>query len=151
MAATVRRTRDILEGNAGRIIACWEGTRAAQPVHGDLWPGNLLAWPHGLRAIDFAEAGDGPRTIDMATAFRWVPWRDDPARAAVSWESWLAGYGEVGVISQAELDSIPPLACLQHLIWMIAEVVTSTGAAESSWYVEDHCSAVQALLSSATR
>jgi Ser/Thr protein kinase RdoA (MazF antagonist) len=129
-----------------RIIGCWEGASSSQPVHGDLWPGNLLSGPHGLRAIDFAEAGGGPRTIDLATALRWMPWRDDPAGAARSWQAWLAGYTEAGTLSQAELDSVPHVACLQHLIWMEAEVGTSLDLAESSWYIEDHCSAIRALM-----
>lgn len=145
-ATPYRGPRDILERASERIICCWEGDSPIQPVHGDLWPGNLLLGPHGLRAIDFAEAGDGPRTIDLATACRWMPWRDDPAGAARSWEAWLAGYAQVGTFSQAELDSVPHLACLQHLIWMEAEVGASQDGAESSYYIEDHCSAIQALL-----
>ena len=57
--------RGILEAASGRIAGCWEGARESRPVHGDLWPGNLLRGPRGLRAIDFAEAGDGPRTSSL--------------------------------------------------------------------------------------
>ncbi len=146
LARSTPSFRAMLEDASERIIRCWEGAPATQPVHGDLWPGNLLGGRQGLRAIDFAEAGEGPRTIDLATAFRWMPWRDNPAGAARSWEAWLAGYTEVGTLSQAELDAVPQVACLQHLIWMVAEVGASPGGAESSWYIEDHCSAVQALL-----
>ncbi len=136
----------ILAEASGRIIRCWEETPAIQPVHGDLWPGHLLGGPHGLMAIDFADAGDGPRTIDLATAFRWMPWRDDPAGATILWDAWLVGYAEAGTLSQAEFDAVPQVACLQHLIWLEAEVGTAPGEAESSWYVEDHCTAIQALL-----
>jgi len=146
LTAHSRGPRGILVNASEHIIHCWEGATATQPVHGDLWPGNLLSGPHGLRAIDFADAGDGPRTIDLATAFRWMPWRDDPSGAARSWEEWLAGYSEVGTLSQAELDAVPPLACLQHLIWMTIEVDASNDAVELSRYVEDHCSAIHALL-----
>ena len=151
LAAHSRGPRGILEMASERIIGCWEGAPSIQPVHGDLWPGNLLSGPHGLRAIDFAEAGGGPRTIDLATAFRWMPWSDDPAGAARSWEAWLAGYTEAGTLSQAELDSVPQVACLQHLIWMETEVGASPGGAESSWYIEDHCIAIQALLAASWR
>ena len=85
LTANSRGSRGILEMASERIIGCWEGGPSIQPVHGDMWPGNLLSGPHGLRAIDFAEAGQGPRTIDLATAFRWMPWRDDTAGAARSW------------------------------------------------------------------
>lgn len=47
--------------------------------------------------------------------------------------AWLGGYGEGGTITDAELASAPPLAWLQHWIWMIAEVSTPTEAIESSW------------------
>ena len=146
-AALLQEPRGIVERTSVASSAAGREPRAARPVHGDLWPGNLLGGPHGLRAIDFAEAGDGPRTIDLATAFRWMPWRDDPAGATGLWSAWLSGYCEAGTISQAELDAVPAVACLQHLTWMIAEVRASTEAAETSWYVEDHCSEVQALLS----
>jgi Ser/Thr protein kinase RdoA (MazF antagonist) len=150
LAEPLRESRDILERATERIVGCWGEAPRSQPTHGDLWPGNLLRGPDGLRAIDFAQAGDGPRTIDLATAFRWMPWRDDPARAAPLWDAWLAGCGEVEMVPQAELDSVPPVACLQHLVWMVAEVSASNGVAESLWYVEDHCCAVRALLTATT-
>jgi Ser/Thr protein kinase RdoA (MazF antagonist) len=149
LAARFRGPRGILEMASERIIGCWDGAPSLRPVHGDLWPGNLLAGPHGLRAIDFAEAGDGPPAIDLATAFRWMPWRDDPTGATMLWDAWLSGYREIGCVSGVELDSVPFVACLQHLIWMIAEVSASTDEAEASWYLGDHSDALRAILATA--
>jgi Ser/Thr protein kinase RdoA (MazF antagonist) len=135
-----------LEAASERIIGCWDGALATHAVHGDLWPGNLLKGPHGLRAIDFAETGDGPSIIDLATAFRWMPWQEDREGASRLWAAWVGGYAESGEIFEVGLDVIPAVACLQHLVWMLREVGSSQDLSTISWYVEDHCSAIQALL-----
>jgi Ser/Thr protein kinase RdoA (MazF antagonist) len=136
----------ILEEASERIVRCWDGAPEFHAVHGDLWPGNLLKGTDGLRAIDFAEAGDGPRVIDLATAFRWMPWREDHEVASQLWAAWLAGYSKGGMITEAELDSIPAVACLQHLVWMIREAGSSQDPSTIAWYVEDHCLAIRTLL-----
>jgi Ser/Thr protein kinase RdoA (MazF antagonist) len=136
----------VLKGASERIIRCWDGGPPIHAVHGDLWPGNLLKGPSGLRAIDFAEAGEGPSVIDLATAFRWMPWREDREGASRLWAAWLAGYTEGGELPDAELAAMSAVAGLQHVVWMITEVGSSQDTATVAWYVEDHCSAIQALL-----
>jgi Ser/Thr protein kinase RdoA (MazF antagonist) len=148
LAGSLRESGSILQEASGRIVGCWDRAAEPHPVHGDLWPGNLLKGSNGLRAIDFAESGDGPHTIDMATALRWMPWRTDPSAAAVLWNSWMTGYSKIGTIRQTELHSVVAVACLQQLVWMLVEVDTSATEAESAWYVADHCQAVASLLSS---
>jgi Ser/Thr protein kinase RdoA (MazF antagonist) len=85
--------------------------------------------------------------VDLATAFRWMPWRADRAGARASWRAWLSGYRGVREPPDAELRGVPPVACLQHLIWMIAEVgAVPDGNPQASWYFEDHCSAIEDLI-----
>jgi Ser/Thr protein kinase RdoA (MazF antagonist) len=135
-----------LEDASKRIIGCWDGALATHTVHCDLWPANLLKGPHGLRAIDFAEAGVGPRIIDLAMAFRWMPWREDREGSSQLWATWLAGYLQDREMTDVELVAIPAVACLQQLVWMIKEVCSSQDSSTIAWYVEDHCSAIQALV-----
>jgi len=118
-----------------------------QPIHGDLWPGNVLKGPNGLRAIDFGESGEGPRAMDLATALRWMPWRGDTMAAEMLWRTWLSGYREVHDVSDVELSSVPALACLQHISWLVdeADVPGAKGSANKG-YIEDHCSAIKAIM-----
>ena len=156
-AAQIAHCRAILERfGTGIIAGCQrllEDTAAFQPVHGDLWPGNLLKGSAGLRAIDFRESGDGPRAIDLATAFRWMPWSEDATLADALWRTWLAGYREVREPSEIEISSVSSLACLQQLRWLFAEASEASkgvpGYGAVSCYVEDHCANIEVLLSRA--
>jgi len=154
-AAPFCQWQSILARFGPRVIVRCRRLLAAvsfQPIHGDLWPGNLLRTPTGFRAIDFEGSGSGPRTIDMASAYRWMPWRENRATAAVLWQAWLAGYLDVHEPSELEIASVPALASLQHLYWLIVEARAvpqgTSGEAELAWYVEDHCGALQVLLES---
>lgn len=146
----VPRCREILRKLVA-LVSTYEpilNAAAFQPVHGDLWPGNILKGAYGLRVIDFGECGDGPRAVDLATAFRWMPWREDPVVAEVLWRTWLSGYREIREPSDIELSSVPALACLQHVSWMMEEISTAEEceSADRSWYIEDHCNAIRAIM-----
>ena len=142
----IKRFSDVIVGTCERL----RKAEATQPVHGDLWPGNLLKSAQGLRAIDFREAGNGSRAVDMATAFRWLPWEENRQKAELLWRAWLSGYRREREPSEAELASVASLACLQHLWWLVQEArAASAGAkgyAQSAWYVRDHCQAIERLL-----
>lgn len=153
-AAHVPWCSEVLEKCGAEIIsACEPNLDAKQfhPIHGDLWPGNMLKGASGLRAIDFSESGEGPRAMDLATAFRWMPWREDMMAADVLWRMWLSGYSEIREASDVELSSVPALACLQHLSWLVEEIANAgtIGSANGSWYIEDHCSAIKAIMARA--
>lgn len=154
-AAKLPKSRNILEKFGPDIVfGCQRllDIEEFQPVHGDLWPGNLLKGPDGLRAIDFLESGDGPRAVDMATAFRWIC-GEYKEYTDLLWQAWLSGYSEICKPSALEIDSAPALACLQSLYWLIFETsealkegAETEGWSSPSFYVEDHCSTIETLL-----
>jgi|GEM_PF-6585347 len=123
------------------------------PVHGDLWPGNLLKETDGLRVIDFQESGDGTPVVDMATAYRWMPWRENSKVAHDLWQAWLEAYRQIREPSEIEVNSIMSVACLQQLYWLIEEIKDAhanvSAQPEIAWYVNDHCETIEAILASA--
>jgi Ser/Thr protein kinase RdoA (MazF antagonist) len=155
LAKDCDRARGILARWRDSIVVTCESAasdRALEPVHGDLWPGNLLAEARGLRAIDFRASGYAPGAFDVATAFRWMPWRKDTVQAGWRWRAWLSGYRSVRGATLPDLSGVPALACLQHLHFLTEEASAAQrgepGYGDASWYVEDHCDAIDTLLSS---
>lgn len=133
-----------------------QGTRSAfaqgrtQPVHGDLWPGNLLQCGRGLAAIDFSESGLGPISIDVATAYRWMPW-EQGHQASSNWAAWFDGYSEECGDVQVKVEHVMTLAALQHLRFMIEEVNNclngfDTPGADPIEYVTDHVTSIRQFL-----
>jgi hypothetical protein len=86
----------------------------------------------------------------MATAFRWMPWRDDPDRAAPLWQAWLDGYRSRRAPRDSDLRALPALAALQCAYWLCDEVgeALAEGAPKDEllWYVDDHCRTAAALM-----
>jgi len=122
----------------------------AQPVHGCLWPGTLLKGSSGLKVVDVRFSGFGPRAVDMANAFRWMYWRDDPTRAASLWGAWLAGYRECRTPSELELRSLPAVASLWNAYWLIDQVdmamAENARKKDIRWYIDDHCTIIKAQM-----
>ena len=122
------------------------------PVHGDLWPGRVLKTKAGLKAIDFRMSGVGTAAIDMATAFRWMPWRTDAQLAAQTWRAWLDGYGAARPVASRDLGVVPALGALQCLHWLILEMAEAeqVGAPveHELFYLRDHCESISALMES---
>lgn len=141
--------RALLRELAMRLRSC-EPVLAAgglRPVHGDLWPGNLLEDNGRLRAIDFRCAGDGWRVVDVATAFRWMPWRTAPLVARSRWAAWIESYTAACPLAPLELAAVPAVAGLCQVYWMNLEVANArTSGAGHAGYVRDHCDAIGALL-----
>ena len=121
-----------------------------QAVHGDLWPGNLLQHDQSLRAVDFREAGQGSRAIDVANAFRWMPWRGSPDTARRQWRIWLDAYSAVIPLMLLETRTIPSLACLLEIHWLNVEATAATAGlpdyADRHVYVRDHHNALAAIV-----
>lgn len=133
-----------------------QGARSAfvqsriQPVHGDLWPGNLLQCEGGLIAIDFSESGLGPVAVDVATAYRWMPW-EQGHQASSKWTAWVDGYNEECGDVQFEVEHVVTLAALQHLRFMIEEVNSclkgfDTPGVDPIEYVTDHVTNIRQFL-----
>ena len=121
-----------------------------QPVHGDLWPGNLLDCGGELAAIDFSESGLGPTAIDAATAYRWMPW-EQRHQASSYWIAWLNGYNESYGGVQFELEHVMALAALQRLRFMIQEVNSCLNGFDSpgvdpAEYIIDHLTSIKQFL-----
>ena len=148
--------RETLDRHGNEIV---RGARVAMahdtpiPVHGDLWPGRILKTEAGLKAIDFRTSGIGPPAIDMATAFRWMPWRKDARLAAQTWRAWLDGYESVRPVVLRDLDVVPALGALQCLHWLVVEMTEAKqeGAPpeHEAFYLRDHSEAICALMSNA--
>ncbi|MCG3769177.1 MAG: Homoserine kinase [Nitrosomonadaceae bacterium] len=133
-----------------------QGARSAflqsrtQPVHGDLWPGNLLQCDGGLIAIDFSESGLGPIALDVATAYRWIPW-EQGNQASSNWAAWFDGYNEEYGDVQVEVEHVMTLAALQRLRFMIEEVNNclnglDTPGVDPTEYVTDHVTNIRRFL-----
>ncbi|MBT3270249.1 phosphotransferase [Candidatus Poribacteria bacterium] len=144
-ATPVPACRAFLEGRAQEIAdtcACALASGVDMPVHGDLWPGNILVSSDGLRPVDFVESGDGSPIIDFATAFRWTTVEAPEPQ----WDAWIAGYEDVRPsLRGTELAALPAVASLQQMYWMCAEVeeVAAIGEEEAAPYIEDHCSTIR--------
>ncbi|MAF10004.1 hypothetical protein CMK11_06085 [Candidatus Poribacteria bacterium] len=152
-AAPIPACRAILEDCAQEIAdTCARAlsSDADMPVHGDLWPGNILVSADGLRPVDFVESGDGSRIVDFATALRWTTVEGPGSQ----WEAWIAGYEDVRPsLRGAELAALPAVASLQQMYWMCVEVeeVAAIGEEDIAPYIEDHCSTIRGWMTDPPR
>lgn len=120
-------------------------------VHGDLWPGNLLVGRDGPRAIDFADTGIAPLAVDLATAFRWLPW-DRPELARQQWGWWLRAYEEEWRGPLPAQPTVAAWAMLQQVRYLVEEVESCLDGRDGPGvrpvdYVTDHAAKLRQLLS----
>jgi Ser/Thr protein kinase RdoA (MazF antagonist) len=120
-------------------------------VHGDLWPGNILVNQGYPRAIDFSEGGLAPLVLDLATAFRWLPW-EQPDLARQRWVWWLQGYEAEWRGPLPAESAVVSWAMLQQVRYLVEEVTACLEGRDGpevipTDYITDHAARLQRLLS----